>query len=990
MSSTVPRSAAQVWLAESRYLFRQMPALLTHPLHPTLGAFLVLDGFYHWTTLNGILGAADNRASLVVYASPDVASYNRLDSSNLSQTYFVKAEQLDGMLFSFPEQGLVQYALHLHGKDYPVCFVSQLAREVPHVLCDNRGAIRNTVTKLIERGHRKIAFVQGPAGRVSASERLEGYLDALSHAGIALVPELLLTGGFSETQTKAEVSRLLTQNPPSAIVTYNDFGALGALAAVREAGIESPREIEIVGFDNIMGTRWTSPPLSTHHFDRFQMSYIATDELLRRIQGNPYQPSVRVNAELVSRGTTCDAHSREYSQTERSQSTFFCDIQYAQLIKDKEIKDRLIALENPKQSLGEFLDGLDYITTKIEQANGDVTILFRWLDNLTQRTDGLSVEQVHAAREAIVNRGFNQQLREREDTLWFTSVTGSLRELAFRATDETAVLLAFERVLRDLDVARTALYLAPQTAGEPGEWRPWDPAAKGFIRQPRSIPTAEFNLPELLSSDSPTSWFAMPLLYNEQSFGLVVLDARNKFLKHFPDLVRYFSAALHGSRTFIALTQLNKAHRAAQAAAEENAADLARSNQALSASQYFYHSLVESLPQGIVRKDRQGAYTYINSTFAGMMGCSASSIAGKSDEDFYPAGLAAKYRSEEHRVMDSRCPLEYEETRTGADGKKSFLHVKKIPLQDAAGSSIGIQVLYWDITSFRETEHLLKKAQQDLIEASRQAGIAEIATGVLHNIGNALNSVTTSATLIAEEARRFNISGIVKLDELIGGQPDLGAFFTSDPRSRSLPRYLHQLTTSFKTEQGRILEEAEALQENVKRVAQIVAAQQDHARVSEINVEMDPREIIECALTLTESDLKRCNISIVREYASSGTLYAVRHKVLQILTQLVKNGAEAMEFLSDPAKQLIVGFEHNEDGSIKIYVRDGGVGIAPENLARVFECGYTTKKSGHGFGLHSSANAAREMHGNLSVVSAGPAKGAQFTLTLPSMRPAAG
>jgi|GEM_PF-3469792 len=946
-----------------------------HPSTAPLGAFLLLDGQYHWTTLNGIIEAAKNHVSVIIYASPDTRTYSHLDGSALVRTFFVEPKQLSGVVFCFADEGLQDHALHLHRRGQAVCLVARRNEDVPHVLCDNQGATYRAVSALIQRGHRKIAYMRGPPANLSGNERLEGYKQALREANIPLRPEFIIPCGQTEAEMR-EIATALLKSNPTALITFNDMVAIEALAAVANAGLVVPKQIEILGFDNIMRSRWSSPPLSTYLFDRFQLAFVATDELRRRTQGLPYRASVRIPAESVERGTTRTTPSTEINRTENSQSTFFCEVQFAELSRAPEIREKLLHLESPKLDGNSFLDTLDAIIRHLDRTDGDTTILFPWLQKLKPQRDGTFDQTLRIARERISDSALNQQLKQREDSLHFTSSTEALRDLAFRAADESAVLAVFERVLKILAINIAGIYLVSQEEGATGFWHSWDQVNAAFRGHPQLIPRQAFNLPQLLGRTGLSCWFAMPLLYNGESFGLVVLESRSRFLQHFPDLVRYFSAALHGSRMFAALTK-------AQTEAERFAADLLKSHQALTASEYFYHSLVESLPQGIVRKDKSGLYTYINSTFATLFDRPASSIIGRSDEDFYPPRLAMQYRADEQRIIQTLQPLEYEETLTDPKGKKRFLHIKKVPLQDQSGAGVGVQVLYWDITSFRETEELLKQAQQELIEASRLAGVAEVATNVLHNIGNALNSVTTSTGLIVDRLQNSKVPNLLKLSDLISSQGDLTSFLTSDPRGLALPKYLEQLARSFKEERSSLLSEAEVLQENTSRVAEIVAAQQSHANVSGLVEVMDPRELIECAVRLSDSLLQKHGVVVVREYNPTRTVIAQRHKVLQILTKLIKNGAEAMDTLTDERKRLTVGCSQKDKGKVNLYINDHGVGIAPENLTRIFEYGFTTKKSGRGFDLHGSAIAASEMEGTLCVSSEGVTKGATFILTLP-------
>jgi len=419
------------------------------------------------------------------------------------------------------------------------------------------------------------------------------------------------------------------------------------------------------------------------------------------------------------------------------------------------------------------------------------------------------------------------------------------------------------------------------------------------------------------------------------------------------------------------------------AALAERTVELAKSNEAIRASEYFYHSLVESLPQIIARKDAGGRFTYANPAFGELVGRRGEPIAGLCDRDLYPPERAAKIRADDVRVMETGQVLEYENVVERPGQKKRYLQVKKVPLY-AERRPIGVLVLFWDMTVFRETEELLRHAQQELIETSRLAGIAEVATGVLHNLGNALNSVNTSAALAAGRLRKSKVPGVGKAAQLLLEQGDrLPEFFATDPRGRQLPGYLEQLATLLQEERAESVRELEALQDSVDHIKQIVAAQQSYAHVSGVVEVAPPAELVEFALRISEASLARHQVAIVREFSPAPAVKVERHKVLQILINLIRNAKESINESRRPDRQLVLGIRTSPAGRVQIYVTDNGVGISPEHLTDVFAFGFTTKVNGHGFGLHTSANAAQEMGGSLEARSDGPGHGATFVLELP-------
>jgi len=416
-------------------------------------------------------------------------------------------------------------------------------------------------------------------------------------------------------------------------------------------------------------------------------------------------------------------------------------------------------------------------------------------------------------------------------------------------------------------------------------------------------------------------------------------------------------------------------------------AELAKSYETIRASEYFYHSLVESLPQIIVRKDAGGRFTYANAAFGELVGRPVEQIIGQTDHEIYPPDQAAKFRADDLRIMQTGDVLEYEKIVESPGKKKRYLQVKNVPLLDQQ-KPIGVLILFWDMTVFRETEEQLRNAQRELIETSRLAGIAEVATGVLHNLGNVLNSVNISATIAAERLRNSRAPGVGKVARLLLDQGDrLVEFFATDPRGRQLPGYLEKLDAQLQSERSESVRELAALQDNIDHIKQIVAAQQSFAHVSGIVEVVPPAEIVEYALRISEASLTRHNIAVVREFSSAPAVKVERHKVLQILVNLIRNAKEAMNESGRADKRLVLGVRTSPEGRVQIYATDNGVGIPPDNLTQIFAFGFTTKVTGHGFGLHSSALAAKEMGGSLQASSDGTGAGATFVLELPAERP---
>jgi signal transduction histidine kinase len=278
----------------------------------------------------------------------------------------------------------------------------------------------------------------------------------------------------------------------------------------------------------------------------------------------------------------------------------------------------------------------------------------------------------------------------------------------------------------------------------------------------------------------------------------------------------------------------------------------------------------------------------------------------------------------------------------------------------------------------------LAEAQQKLMETSRQAGMAEVATGVLHNVGNVLNSVNVSANILHESLSRSHAPDLTRVSALIQEhRTDIGAFFTADPKGQRVPDFIARLAAAMEAERHRLLGETDDLMKKVGHIKEIVAMQQSYAKVAGVIEDLPVITLLEDALRINEGAFLRDGIRVCREFEQAPVVRVDKHKVLQILVNLLRNAKYAMTTSETGDKVLTLGVGRDGGSHVKVTVRDNGVGIAPENLTRIFAHGFTTKKDGHGFGLHSGALAAREMGGSLQAFSDGPGTGAMFILELP-------
>ncbi len=317
--------------------------------------------------------------------------------------------------------------------------------------------------------------------------------------------------------------------------------------------------------------------------------------------------------------------------------------------------------------------------------------------------------------------------------------------------------------------------------------------------------------------------------------------------------------------------------------------------------------------------------------------------------------------------------------------KRSIQEIRLSPIYGEGGQILGATLFFRDITVHKEAEARLGEMHRTLVDVSRQAGMAEIATGVLHNVGNTLNSVNISTALLADQLRKSRVTGLVKAAQLLRDNASaVGTFLASDPQGRKLPGYLVAVAESLVEEREVMSQEVLALSESVDHIKSIITMQQKYARTVGAREELQVSQLIDEALRLDSASLGSLGITVVREYATVPPLLADRHKLLQILVNLLSNARQALVESQQQDKRMVIRVQPSAGGQhLLIEVADNGMGIAPEHMTRIFTQGFTTKKTGHGFGLHISALAAAELKGRLTCASPGPGQGATFTLELP-------
>jgi PAS domain S-box-containing protein len=393
--------------------------------------------------------------------------------------------------------------------------------------------------------------------------------------------------------------------------------------------------------------------------------------------------------------------------------------------------------------------------------------------------------------------------------------------------------------------------------------------------------------------------------------------------------------------------------------------------------------VLDILSDGVVMTDEKGQIVLANEAFQMATAQSTHSLLGKNLSTIKwidPTGQQETKDLPWTQVLQNgsthrSIPLMLEHTHE--PGQYHNTLVSATPITGAEGENRGMLVSFTDVTE-------LERTNRELVEVSRLAGKAEIATDILHNVGNILNSVNVSTTLLAEKLTRSKLAKLQDVGHMITDhQNDLGHFLAEDERGKHIPAYLIKMIDLLLHEQTGYKEIVRNLEGHIHHLSEIVNSQQSYAQTITCEVPTSLPEVVERAIAINAERLHSHNIHVTRESSKIGIVTLDESRLLQILTNLICNASDAMKVSDVEEKKLIIRLLTPEGDLLRIEVIDNGIGIAPENLDRIFQHGFTTKENGHGFGLHSSALAAKEMGGSLSAHSQGIGRGASFVYELP-------
>ena len=281
--------------------------------------------------------------------------------------------------------------------------------------------------------------------------------------------------------------------------------------------------------------------------------------------------------------------------------------------------------------------------------------------------------------------------------------------------------------------------------------------------------------------------------------------------------------------------------------------------------------------------------------------------------------------------------------------------------------------------------------EQGVRRLAYQAAVGEVATGVLHNIGNLLNSVNIGTQHLFEIVDDTKIPKLLRANELFKKNFHcIQDYVNNDPGGKHLLSFYENVSEFLAQDQNMIKEELLELKKYMALIKDLIETQQDYARRGKGRAKLLLPKLIDRALRVENAALKKDHITVLKDYKDDGLIFARTSKVLHIFLNLFKNARESMVARDAKDRNLFVSVSRAEDHSLEVRVRDNGVGIAPEHLTSLFDYGFSTKQDGHGFGMFSCLQSMEELGGSIEAFSDGPSRGAEFKLVFPPYRPDSG
>jgi len=415
---------------------------------------------------------------------------------------------------------------------------------------------------------------------------------------------------------------------------------------------------------------------------------------------------------------------------------------------------------------------------------------------------------------------------------------------------------------------------------------------------------------------------------------------------------------------------------------EEKAGELESARDELAASRYYVDNILRSMADSLLVINADMTIGAVNPSLLNLLGYQENELIGESPGLIFGEEFAQGTIIENLLLQGSVSGVE--SSFLTHEGRKIPISVSGSMMQNQQGQFQGLVCVAQDITERKRMEEEKLQLHEQLLDTSRQLGMAEVATGVLHNVGNVLNSINVSIGVITDLLKNSMVGDVGRISQLLEKhREDLGAYLSQNPKGKQVPGYLEKLSGQLIEEKRVALLELDRLRENAGHAQQCVAAQQDLAKPSGIMEPVSLAELVDEALAVNQNGLEGAPLEVMREFQEVPQVIVDKHQVLQILVDVIRNACQAMESVS--RKQLVVRVKLiiGPPDSICLEVQDTGKGILPDDLTKIFGQGFSAKYGGRGLSLHRGALMAKNMGGALRVQSEGEGQGATFFLDLP-------
>ncbi len=441
-----------------------------------------------------------------------------------------------------------------------------------------------------------------------------------------------------------------------------------------------------------------------------------------------------------------------------------------------------------------------------------------------------------------------------------------------------------------------------------------------------------------------------------------------------------------------AQSHLREANMSLEERVNIRTAELTESYEAMHHMTQRQQAILGSAGEGIYGIDLDGKTTFVNPTAARLLQYEADDLLGlpmhatvhhsRPDGSPFPQEHCRIYAT----LREGKSHYVDDEVLWRKDGLSLPVEYTCSPIHDEKGAIQGGVLLFKDISERLVLECEKKVLRDQLLCAVHEAGKSEIATGILHNVGNVLNSTNIAAAAVSEKVDQLEVESLIGVVDLFAQHAgDLQDFLTTDPSGRQVPELLEELASQFSQDQKILQQDIEQLHKNLNHIRSIIAAQQKYAKNRALVESVNLSDLIEDALEMAITSYGRIPIEIRRSFGTKIILETDRHKVMQIVINLFHNARHALLESHGDNPCLDVAVEEGEH-AIRVDISDNGIGIDQASLPRIFEYGFTTKADGNGYGLHTASLAAQELGGSFKARSAGLGQGATFSLTIPKVR----